>query len=238
MQGTKKSTTKGAKKGTTKTSGIPRFSVDWFSNNIATWQRYVVPHLLDKPATALELGCYEGRSARWLLENALSHPSSKLVCIDDWKNVTPATKEKKMSNTYKTFRHNVELPFLDKVTVVRGRLEDELRSTECAVKDGTVDFAYVDTTLGGGTSRDILEAAVLVFPKLKPGGMLVFDDYTHSKHHDASCPRQGIDAFLNCYASQIKIIHSGWQVILIRRRKPLPVCGCMSEYYHEDVEEV
>src|SRR5438105_1560635 len=32
----------------------------------------------------IEIGCFEGRTSIWLIENILSHESSHLTCIDPW----------------------------------------------------------------------------------------------------------------------------------------------------------
>ena len=55
----------------------PRFSVDWFSNNIPTWNRYL-KRFKGKEVNAMEVGSYEGMSALWLLDNILTHAKSRM----------------------------------------------------------------------------------------------------------------------------------------------------------------
>ena len=207
----------------------PRFTTDWFSNNLARWEGIVAPHLLSRPGPvlALELGSHEGRSARWLLDNVLSQRAgSHLYVVDRFED--PKVRAR--------FKHNVLDAYPGMVTVLRGEVSRVLRGgSELARLEGRLDFAYVDFA---ASSRENLEAGVLLFPLLGPRGMLVFDDYTHDRLHGAVCPRRGIDAFLDLYAPLVKVLNLSWQAILIRRERPLGLGVCRSEYYHEDVQRV
>lgn len=213
------------------TSTTTNSDADWFSNNIPTWTELVIPYLKQltarrKSLKALEIGSFEGRSAGWLLANA---PMIKhMWCIDDWKP----------RGSYRRFSERVLKKF-DHVTPLRGDFREILRSKPLSELP-RVDFVYVDTTFGSGQAKDFLEAAVLTFPMLNPGGMIVFDDYTNSKEHDFSCPRHGIDVFLDLYHAHVKVVHLGWQAVVIKRRQPLPEAEtpCHSEYYHEKLEDV
>jgi len=82
------------------------------------------------------------------------------------------------------------------------------------------DFIYVD---GSHQASDVLEDAVLAFPLLKEGGIMIFDDYTWGAGMDYyDIPVTGIDAFLRVYGNQLEIIEKNSQVI-IRKNTPLPV---------------
>ena len=44
----------------------------------------VFPKLLEKrehPINFLEIGCFEGRTSRWIVENMFNHPEDKLYCV-------------------------------------------------------------------------------------------------------------------------------------------------------------
>jgi hypothetical protein len=58
------------------------FSEDWFTWNLPIWEE-ILGHLRGKPNIHyLEIGVFEGRSLIWMLENILTHPTSKATCID------------------------------------------------------------------------------------------------------------------------------------------------------------
>src|SRR5205085_745809 len=78
----------------------------------------------------LEIGTYEGRSALWVLENILTHPTSKLTIIDAFEE-----------NTYKTFVSNVNLSGeASKFNIMRGLSTHKIRE----VPFNSIDLAYID----------------------------------------------------------------------------------------------
>jgi len=195
------------------------FSIDWFSNNIHLWEKHL-KKFQDKPVHFLEIGTFEGKSALWLLENILTHPKSHLTCIDNF-----SIKTKDGQDAYKRLTKNL-LPFKSKVTILKGDSQEELRK----LPQNKFDFVYID---GDRHSQNVLEDAVLAFPCVKPNGVMIFDDYTHNKEHDINCPRLGVDAFLNIYANDIKVLFSKWQVVLMKCKQPVKRRPCYSEFYDE-----
>ena len=192
----------------------PRFSVDWFSNNIPTWNRYL-KRFKGNEVNALEVGSYEGMSALWLLDNILTHAKSRMYCVDSF--VKPSV--------HNTFLHNMT-PYKGKYTLLKGESSVMLKKPE--VLEAKFDIIYID---GDHHSRHVLEDAVLCFALLRPGGIMIFDDNTDNKEHDNRCPKPAIASFLTAYADEIKVHHIGWQVILSKRARPLKNKGaCRSEY--------
>ena len=67
------------------------------------------------------------------------------------------------------------------------------------------DFIYVDAS----HNKDlVLTDAILSFDLLVEDGLMIFDDYGWGDCKD------GIDAFLNCFDSQIEVFYKDWQVYL------------------------
>lgn len=209
------------------------FTSDWFSNNINRWNEIIIPHLKkkdNKPLQALEVGVFEGRSALWTVEHILTHPKSQIWCVDDF--LRPS--EGKSVPCWKNFSHNLRVfkekyPKApnDKIMVARGHIPSVLKSKQLA--DQRFDFIYIDVH---GDSKDLIEQAVLCWPLLKKDGILVFDDYTSNREHDGGCMKQGIDAFLDLYAMELRVIHMTWQVMVLKRSSPLHTrVPCRSEYY-------
>lgn len=196
------------------------FSVDWFSGNIPLWKRHL-GRFVGKPCKALEVGSYEGMSAVWLLENVLTHKDSSIVCVDNFSQKVPQTK----SPVRKTFLKNMA-PFKGRFTLLEGDSSLMLKTKKAM--STLYDIVYIDAD---HHSRHVMEDAVLVWSLLAPGGVLIFDDNTDNKHHDSSCPKPAIAAFLAAYAHELKVLHSGWQVIVQKRVKPLPIQRCHSEFY-------
>lgn len=189
------------------------FTSDWFSNNIPLWERELAK-FRNKPINFLEIGTYEGRSAIWALENILTHRDSKIYCVDTFQE-----------GTYQTYKKNVA-KFGDKVFTLKGQSRDMLKLPHILQKK--FDIIYIDSD---AHSSQVLEDAVLAFPLLKPGGLLIFDDYTYSKQRDNRCPKQGIDAFLNAYAEFVHVVSARWQVIVQKNYVPRHKKPCRSEFY-------
>lgn len=201
------------------------FSKDWFSNNIPRWQQYLkklIKKGKDTPLLALEIGSFEGRSAVWTLENILVHPDSKIICIENFKDVP----SRKRHSTKQRFHHNTTAFFGDKVMLIEEEPRNALKSPDILSKK--FDFIYIDASRH---SKHVLEDAILSLPLLKIGGYIVFDDYTSSKEHDYSCPKKGIDTFLDIFHDELKVENTSWQVIA--RKKPLSrkLKACQSELF-------
>lgn len=195
---------------------------DHFSNNISRWETVVRPYLMKRgPAVKiLDIEPVEGRSSIWILENI---PNSEVIAVS-------LTTNKK---TKAHLQHNLSR-FGNRAKVVSAT--DLQEAINQLTSDKEFDLIYID---GGRDARYTMETAVFSFPLLKPRGMMVFDDYTTDHlHASSSCPKPAIDRFADCYARYIKVIHATWQFILLKRSKPLPIKGCLSEYYHENVKNI
>lgn len=181
------------------------FTEDWFSQNIPVWSQ-LLTHLKGIPARALEIGSYQGLSAVWLLQNVLTHPDSKITCIDTFEGSVEHTEEQKQS-LYKIFAHNLSR-FGNKVSVGKGRSCDILRTLPC---EQAYDIIYID---GDHHAPSVLEDAVLAFPLLKSGGLMIFDDYAWPGDKPLDKPTVAIDAFVSIYADKLQVVHKAYQLIV------------------------
>jgi len=173
------------------------FTTDWTTPNFEPWGRHL-GSLKGRPANALELGSYEGRSACWFLENILTHEESRIVCVDSW--VHGEIERRFLDNMHEV----VPRP---KHVMVKGNTHAYLRTAT-----GSFDFIYIDAD---HQAKAVLSDAILSWPLLKPGGVLIFDDYMWTQPDPKKLPpKPGIDAFLNLWFGEYEILHSGWQVIL------------------------
>jgi len=180
------------------------FTNNWFEiTAIKNFEKYVLPLA---PKNALEIGCYEGRATVWLLENT----KAILTVIDTFEGSKEHGDE---STLFDRFSENIK-PFNGRIWVLEGASQDRLKMLD---RD-YYDFIYID---GSHQASDVLEDAVLAFPLLKSGGMIIFDDYTWGvgmPFYDIPAP--GIDAFLTVYGNQIKVLEQNSQVILLKSAVP------------------
>ncbi len=199
------------------------FSTDWFTQNIPSWTRHLA-HLKDRPnVRALEVGSWEGRSACWLLQNILTHPTARLTCIDVFESGGAYTTEISRCFTplppdldiEKRFDRNIRIVGGEVRTLkLKGRSEELLRTLPLH----HFDLVYID---GSHMASSTLTDAVLAWGTLRIGSILIFDDYGWNPDDSPErSPKLAIDAFLAVFAGQYDILEHGWQVIL--RKLPRP----------------
>jgi predicted O-methyltransferase YrrM len=186
--------------------GAYEFSSDWFTSNLPVWQRALAPYAGRRGLRYLEVGVFEGRSVLWMLENVLTDPGARATVIDPFEG---DLKGRFLANLRKSGQER-------KVTVIVGYSQIELRGQPLA----SYDIAYID---GSHSADDVLEDAVLTFRLLKPGGLLIFDDYAWRPGSDRvkDWPGPGLDAFHTLYGRHFEVVHVGYQLIL-RRRSDTP----------------
>lgn len=202
-----------------------RFSCDWFSNNIPVWEATLAPRFQHRPNLHfLEIGSFEGRSACWLLQNILTHESSRLTCIDLFsrqdeyaeeyeevkrqlqsRNITPNTDRMEQH-----FDHNIRaLNAQERVTKYDGPSAEVLRTLPL----DAFDCIYID---GSHRAPNVLKDVVLSWDLLKQNGVMIFDDYRWNcfPEQPMKNPGPAIDAFLSVFTGQYEIIDKGYQILI------------------------
>lgn len=178
-----------------------QFTYDFTSDHVSSWSQLLRKFRGSPEVHGLEIGCFEGRSSIWFLENILQHDTSLLTCIDPSFPLV--------------FHHNIS-QFGEKVEFIEQKSELALRN-QSLVFD-SIHFVYID---GNHSSANVLQDAVLSFPLLIRGGVMIFDDYlwkSRSPNDARSMPRLAIDAFLSVFGDRLLLRHKGWQVAVERIR--------------------
>ena len=97
--------------------------------------------------------------------------------------------------------------YVNRISILKGKSSEKLKDL-----DFFYDFIYID---GSHLASDTLEDAVLVFPLLKKGGIMIFDDYTWGQGLDIyQRPCFGVDAFVNVYGNQLIVLERNSQLII------------------------
>jgi len=189
-----------------------QFTKDWFSHNLAVWQHVLNPLAHAPDLHVLEVGCWEGRATCWLLDNILTHPSSRITCIDTFEGSVEhqGLGREVIGPVQARFELNVARTGADdKVTQRVGRSQDVLRT----LPSHTYNLFYID---GSHDAPDVLADAVLGWGLVKPKGLIVIDDYEWTEFPSDSTqhPRLAIDAFMSVFRDRLHVVHKGYQVIL------------------------
>ena len=178
-----------------------RYTQDWFSYHESHWFRHF-GHLASRPGLqALEVGSFEGRSACWTVQHLLTGEGSRLTCVEPFEQY---------EGQERNFDYNVRLAgCTDKIIKLRGRSQQVLPF----LPDSSCDFVYID---GSHMILDVLQDAAMCWQLLKPGGVLIFDDYEHALFPDSFGMSAGpaVRAFLSLLSGEYELLFQDWQVAL------------------------
>jgi len=184
------------------------FTQDWFSPNIPYWDRIIRENFADKEnLNFLEIGSFEGRSACWLMENVLTHESSRLTCVDPF---TGSVEHVSMDlrDLRQRFDHNTK-EWHGKMRVIQK--QSGVALPELLVAHEKFDVIYVD---GSHMACDVMFDAVNCFSLLKPRGIMIFDDYLGGKLTTISDVKPAVDAFIFSYQHKINVFNVAYQLWL------------------------
>ena len=184
-----------------------KFTQDWFSWAPPVWER-LIP-MLPERKRFLEIGSYEGRATTWIVENMMEDGGA-LYCIDTWEGGEEHVNGE-MDGAYRRFMHNMEI--LDKKFPNREVFVHRAKSTLGLTCLHTLfDFIYID---GSHIAKDVLTDACMAWPLLKKDGIMVFDDYLWGDMSRPNhVPKPAIDAFVNIFIEELKVVHMGYQYIV------------------------
>jgi len=198
-----------------------KYSVDWFSNNIPMWEAVFsnVGFTGKNNLTFLEIGCFEGLSTNYILNNILTGENCKIHVVDTFAGnrseegfQTSRFDNYEFSEMENIFRNNT-LEHRNRIVIHRG---DSGKILKTEFEDEMFDFFYVD---GSHTAYDVLRDAVLSHSLLKVGGVIIFDDYRWkdpNNLHPTNSPELAIQAFYHIHQFHYDIIFIGYQIGLIK----------------------
>lgn len=193
-----------------------QFTKDWFNWAPEVWTQ-LIPMLPERKAF-LEIGSFEGRSTIWIVENMMED-GGWIDCIDTWEGGEEHDEED-MDAVWDRFRANtklVEAKFPERRVAAHQDTSLWTLAQFIAKTYGghLYDFVYID---GSHIAKDVLTDACMVWPLLKPKGMMVFDDYMWGNPRDIlHRPKPAIDAFCNLFAEEAEIVHVGYQLVVRKK---------------------
>jgi predicted O-methyltransferase YrrM len=187
-----------------------RFTVNTFTDKISLWSNLLAEFKGKPNLNYLEIGTFEGRSALWILENVLTHPTAKLTIIDAFEE-----------HSRRTFDANVKLSGeAEKFTVLSGPSIDKVRE----LPFNTYDLAYID---GSGKGIVMFSDLVSTWNLMKVGGVIICSRYNITPHLRSALglregdpgPHEAIDTFVKMYGPYIQVIDFKGNYIMMRKRR-------------------
>lgn len=158
----------------------------------------------------VEIGVYEGASTCFWSDFYLDHPDSRLISIDPF---TGSEEHHANPENYPELA-KIELTARGNAAKSKNAAKIEILKafsqfaySELCLRHGAepwIDVLYID---GAHDSTSVARDTVLYVPMVKPGGLVIFDDYAHPD------VRRGVDNALNAFASAESAIFTGWQLV-------------------------
>jgi glycosyltransferase involved in cell wall biosynthesis len=179
--------------------------LNWTNDETSVRDFQKVFKLLPKNPKVLEVGTFAGTSIYHILKNL---PGSTGTVIDSWEDYTEKVGDtltivSKMSEleVEKVFYKNTKgLP----IRVLKGKSSEKLFEIQ-----ELFDFIYVD---GSHKCLDVYLDGTLSWQLLKPGGVLVFDDYLFNKGNTLESPYEAINHFIE--NNKCKVLMKNWRIFL------------------------
>lgn len=182
------------------------FTTDWFSWHVDIWKT-IFSQTGIVPSNVLEIGCYEGRSTVWIMENLMAGRDSLLVAVDAWSGADEA-EQRRMAEVEARFDRNIAIASRRQPAVrvekAKGKSVDSLSALLSQGRKNSFDFIYVD---GSHKASDVLSDLVLAFYLCRAGGLIFCDDYLWEMSNDLpEAPKLAIDNFVACFHRKLRII--------------------------------
>ena len=149
-------------------AGRVRFKEEWRYADITT-ALFAAAHFV-KPENYLEIGVRKGRS---LAVVASSNPNCQIVALDIWPEVYANMPNPGPEFVYKEIK---KIGFSGKIEFVNGDSHLTLPSYFKEHPDAFFDLVTVD---GDHSEEGARQDLINVLPRIKVGGVLVFDDISH-----------------------------------------------------------
>lgn len=160
----------------------------------------------------LELGVWRGAFSRAQLE----HGSQTLHLVDSWRHLPAWNKpfnvdDASFEKNYAMVRKLVDEFGVNRVILHRNTSQEAAPT----FADHSLDYIYID---GDHTVAGAVADCLLWWPKLKPGGLFLGDDYVCESQHGAkfsvTCVKDVVDTFARV-SWNANVSHLGYQQFAI-----------------------
>ena len=201
-----------------------KYTDDWFSHNIPTWDRLLDQHLnVNKRVIndVLEIGCYEGKATTYLADKWLKEGTNYDV-VDTFGGSAVESgmehvvdKLKTDDFIYHNFVNNISYHQDIKWNIHRGTSQVTLPILYGEGK--FYDFIYIDAS---HQSDDTFVDAYYAHKMLRGGGIMIFDDFgwkDPENDHVNHSPAFGISVFVELYSDWYNLLFQGYQVGLYKK---------------------
>lgn len=172
---------------------------NWFKVTAEeNFKKFLIPLAGQDNFNCLQIGAYTGDASLWLLNNVLTGEFSQLIDIDTWLGSDEeAHKTIDFNEVYNIYKEKME-PFPNVVSIINKSFNALQFLRE------SFNFVYID---GDHTAAGVLLDAELSWYRLKPGGIMAFDDYEWGAHLPAHlAPKLGVQLFIHRHQAEFETL--------------------------------
>ena len=194
------------------TDDLPFGHKKYFLEAIEYFNNYYIKLRSDtEPIKVLEVGTYTGISLIHILQLI---PNSVGIGLDKWSNYNEIELLENMDELEieASFYKNIKTAGLaERIQGIKGDSYEVL--FEMLRENRIFDFIYID---GSHLSFDCYSDLILSWKLLNRGGLLAIDDYLYNQGSLIDSPFEGVNHFLKKHQAEIKVLHKGYRVFLIK----------------------
>lgn len=196
----------------------------------------IVRRFAGQPVTYVEIGTWAGACCEWVGHNILTHPDSRGIGIDPYPKDRPrhpveAIKQRAadrmmfMGNAWKWYYapSTKILPLLPMYMGEHRVIQNGERKGDIVpLPERPIDILFID---GDHDAHAVVQDFALAWPMLKPGSVVIFDDYKVRVPKHAPNVAAGVHAILKAWEGLVKPIGEttrDWQfpIEIVRTRHP------------------
>jgi hypothetical protein len=182
------------------------------SDAMARFADHILHACRSSPVRYLEIGACEGHSAAFVY--AILKGEVLITVVDPWSESVEIDCTT-MRGAFGMFSANMEaIGATDKVRVLKGRSIDHLPRLVDAGEH--FDIIFID---GSHATLDVTLDAVLCWRLLRPGGLMIFDDYWYRRPDlgPGFRPKLAIDGFIGAMGHEITVLDVARQVFVQKK---------------------
>lgn len=178
------------------------------------WDKYLA-QFIGKKINIMEIGVYKGDATTWFLKNIMTNPDSRIVAVDTFGGSPEYGSTIDFTKIEKKFYENIKKTGRENQVIVMKMYSSQALINLLHTMDMNFDIIFIDAS---HEAKDVLSDNVLAWGLLKPGGVLINDDYKWDKlNKNYFRPKIAIDSFISSFKPEINILHEGYQMIIQKR---------------------
>jgi len=177
------------------------------THNLKTSLKQIFKGEISSKMLCVEIGSFEGLGSIAINDYLCNNSESVLYCIDPFDD--EYVKGNKQTAFWNYACKGQKGRFYNNTKSYSKIVPWQGYSDEMIVKldDNSVDFVYID---GDHTPEQVYKDAINMFPKMKDGGVILFDDYEFTTNGIITA--DGINKFLSKYSGRYELMLKNWQL--------------------------